>query len=148
MDAVESMAALTGATVTTDLHGAGEQLNPSQQTAVLRIVQEALQNVRKHAGSSHTVVSTKLEAGNWILEVSDDGRGFDVGTVAARGRRNFGSSSCENGLSSSVPISRFARGRAAGPSSGYRFQRERRAHEFDGLQRAGTAPAGDAGSKR
>ncbi|MGD0018750.1 MAG: sensor histidine kinase [Candidatus Limnocylindrales bacterium] len=90
MDAVESMAALTGATVETDLHAPGEQLNPSQQTAVLRIVQEALQNVRKHAGSSHTIVSTKLDATNWILEVSDDGRGFDVGTVAARGRRNFG----------------------------------------------------------
>jgi signal transduction histidine kinase len=26
----------------------------------------------------------------WIIEVRDDGRGFDVGTVAARGRRNFG----------------------------------------------------------
>jgi two-component system sensor histidine kinase DegS len=90
MDAVEGMAALTGATVETDLHAPGEQLSPSQQTAVLRIVQEALQNVRKHAGSSHTVVSTKLDAANWILEVSDDGRGFDVGTVAARGRRNFG----------------------------------------------------------
>jgi len=90
MDAVEGMAALTGATVATELHAPGEQLNPGQQTAVLRIVQEALQNVRKHAGSSHTVVSTKLDAKNWILEVSDDGRGFDVGTVAARRRRNFG----------------------------------------------------------
>ena len=26
----------------------------------------------------------------WIVEVRDDGRGFDVGAVAARGRRNFG----------------------------------------------------------
>jgi signal transduction histidine kinase len=25
-----------------------------------------------------------------VLEVRDDGRGFDVGAVAARGRRNFG----------------------------------------------------------
>jgi two-component system, NarL family, sensor histidine kinase DegS len=90
MDAVEGMASLTGATVVTDLHAPGERLNPGQQTAVLRIVQESLQNVRKHAGSSHTVVSTKLDAANWLLEVSDDGRGFDVGTVAARGRRNFG----------------------------------------------------------
>jgi Signal transduction histidine kinase len=90
MDAVESMAALTGATLETSLRAPGERLNPSQQTAVLRIVQEALQNVRKHASSSHTVVSTKLDAPNWILEVSDDGRGFDVSAVAARGRRNFG----------------------------------------------------------
>ncbi len=90
MDTVESMAALTGATVTTELRAPGELLNPGQQTAVLRIVQEALQNVRKHAGSSRTVVSTRLENPNWILEVSDDGRGFDVAAVAARGRRNFG----------------------------------------------------------
>ena len=90
MDAVEGMAVVTGSTVATDLHAPGEQLNPSQQTAVLRIVQEALQNVRKHAGSSNTLVSTKVEAKNWVLEVSDDGRGFDVGAVAARGRRNFG----------------------------------------------------------
>jgi two-component system sensor histidine kinase DegS len=90
MDAVESMAALTGATVETELRAPGEKLNSGQQTAVLRIVQEALQNVRKHAGSSRTVVSTTFDQPNWILEVSDDGRGFDPGTVAARGRRNFG----------------------------------------------------------
>ncbi len=90
LDAVESMAALTGSTVATDLKASGDGLTPTQQTAVLRIVQEALQNVRKHAGSSRTVVATRLEPMNWILEVSDDGRGFDVGAVAARGRRNFG----------------------------------------------------------
>jgi two-component system sensor histidine kinase DegS len=90
MDAVESMAALTGATVETELKAPGDRLNPTQQTAVLRIVQEALQNVRKHAGSTRTVVSTRLESTSWLLEVSDDGRGFDVGAVAARGRRNFG----------------------------------------------------------
>ena len=90
MDAVESMAALTGATVVTELTGPGDLLNPTQQTAVLRIVQEALQNVRKHAAASRTVVSTKLVSRDWILEVTDDGRGFEVGAVAARGRRNFG----------------------------------------------------------
>jgi signal transduction histidine kinase len=35
-------------------------------------------------------VSTRIVSGDWILEVSDDGRGFDVNAVAARGRRNFG----------------------------------------------------------
>ena len=90
MDAVESMAALTGSPVETDLKAPGDGINPTQQTAVLRIVQEALQNVRKHAGAGSASVSTRLESGTWILEVSDDGRGFDVSTVAARGRRNFG----------------------------------------------------------
>src|ERR1035437_5505853 len=90
MDAVESMAALTGATVATDLRAPGSLLNPTQQTAVLRIVQEGLQNIRKHAASTRAMVSTRLEAGRWILDVSDEGKGFDVTAVAARGRRNFG----------------------------------------------------------
>ncbi|HEU6439385.1 MAG TPA: sensor histidine kinase, partial [Terriglobales bacterium] len=90
IDAVESMAALTGTTVEMDMRAPGDRLNSTQQTAVLRVVQEALQNMRKHAGASRTVVSTRLEPSKWILEVSDDGRGFDVGAVAARGRRNFG----------------------------------------------------------
>ena len=90
MDAVEGMGAMTGATVETDLKAPGNSLNPTQQTAVLRIVQEALQNVRKHAASNHAVVATRVESSAWIVEVSDDGRGFDVSTVAARGRRNFG----------------------------------------------------------
>ena len=90
MDAVESMAALTGSPVQTELQAPGDGLNPTQQTAVLRIVQEALQNVRKHAGASRTVVSTRVEDRDWVLEVTDDGRGFEVSAVAARGRRNFG----------------------------------------------------------
>jgi two-component system sensor histidine kinase DegS len=90
MDAVESMAALTGSPVQTELQAPGDGLNPTQQTAVLRIVQEALQNVRKHAGASRTVVSTRVEDKVWVLEVTDDGRGFEVSAVAARGRRNFG----------------------------------------------------------
>ena len=57
---------------------------------VLRVVQEALQNVRKHAGATNVVIATALEDGQWVLEVRDDGRGFDTGAVAARGRRNFG----------------------------------------------------------
>jgi two-component system sensor histidine kinase DegS len=90
IDAVENMSALAGATVQTNLTAPSDGLSSTQQTAVLRIVQEALQNVRKHAAASRTVVSTRLEAPIWILEVSDDGRGFEVGAVAARGRRNFG----------------------------------------------------------
>jgi two-component system sensor histidine kinase DegS len=90
MDAVESMATLSGTTIATDLKAPGDRLNPSQQTAVLRIVQESLQNARKHAGASRINVGTRLDGSDWILEVSDDGRGFDVASVAARGRRNFG----------------------------------------------------------
>jgi signal transduction histidine kinase len=35
-------------------------------------------------------VSTSRTDDDWSLEIRDDGRGFDVGAVAARGRQNFG----------------------------------------------------------
>ena len=65
-------------------------LRDAEQTVVLRVTQEALQNVRKHAAASRVTVVTRLEGDRWVLEVRDDGRGFDVEAVAARGRRNFG----------------------------------------------------------
>ena len=60
------------------------------RTVALRVAQEALQNVRKHAGAANVSVATRLEDADWVMEVRDDGRGFDIGAVAARGRRNFG----------------------------------------------------------
>ncbi len=90
VDAVDKFTALTGMKVTTDIGAASGPLSESDQTVVLRIVQEALQNIRKHAGASAASVTTRIEGTEWILEVRDDGRGFDVGSMAARGRRNFG----------------------------------------------------------
>jgi len=89
-DAVESFTGLTGIPVVTEIGASGEALSESDQTVVLRIVQEALQNIRKHATAETVSVATRIEGSEWILEVRDDGRGFDVGSMAARGRRNFG----------------------------------------------------------
>jgi two-component system sensor histidine kinase DegS len=83
-------AALSGLPIRTELDAATDGLPESAQTVALRIVQEALQNVRKHANASAVVVATALDGGQWVLEIRDDGHGFDVGAVAARGRRNFG----------------------------------------------------------
>jgi two-component system, NarL family, sensor histidine kinase DegS len=89
-DTADTMRALSGLRILTDLTAPGAALIEAEQTVVLRIVQEALQNVRKHAGATSVVIATRLDEDEWLLEVRDDGRGFDVGTVAARGRRNFG----------------------------------------------------------
>jgi two-component system sensor histidine kinase DegS len=90
IDTVATQAALSGLHITTELHAPPDGLNEATQTVVLRVVQEALQNVRKHAGATNVVVGSALADGQWVLEVRDDGRGFDTGAVAARGRRNFG----------------------------------------------------------
>jgi two-component system sensor histidine kinase DegS len=90
MDSVSTQSSLAGLHITTELHAPPEALREAEQTVVLRVVQEALQNVRKHAGATEVVVTTVPHVEEWVLEVRDDGRGFDVGAVAARGRRNFG----------------------------------------------------------
>jgi signal transduction histidine kinase len=89
-EAAEHTRVLTGHDITTDLAAPSALLTDGQRTVVLRVAQEALQNVRKHAGASTVIVATRLEDDDWVLEVRDDGHGFDVGAVAARGRRNFG----------------------------------------------------------
>ncbi|HEY3333745.1 MAG TPA: sensor histidine kinase [Candidatus Limnocylindrales bacterium] len=90
VDTVSTQAALSGLKIAVDLTAPSGSLPEAAQTVVLRIVQEALQNVRKHATATNVVVTTALDSGEWVVEVRDDGRGFDTGAVAARGRRNFG----------------------------------------------------------
>lgn len=89
-DTVATQASLSGLPISVDLAAPAGRLPDPAQTVVLRVVQEALQNVRKHAAATNVVVTTVLDGGQWVLEVRDNGRGFDTGAVAARGRRNFG----------------------------------------------------------
>jgi two-component system sensor histidine kinase DegS len=89
-EAASNLRSTSDLTVTTDLRAPNDSIGDNQQTVALRVTQEALQNVRKHAAASTVVVSTDVEDHAWTLEIRDDGRGFDVGAVAARGRRNFG----------------------------------------------------------
>jgi two-component system sensor histidine kinase DegS len=89
-DAVARSTVLTGLAITTELKAPPDRLTETQQTVVLRVVQEALQNVRKHGAASSVIVASNIEGDDWVLTVRDDGRGFDIGAVAARGRRNFG----------------------------------------------------------
>jgi two-component system sensor histidine kinase DegS len=89
-DAIGRVTALTGLAIGAALEAPAERLTPAQQTVVLRVLQEALQNVRKHGAASAVTVASAIDGDDWVLTVRDDGRGFDVGAVSARGRRNFG----------------------------------------------------------
>jgi signal transduction histidine kinase len=54
---------------------------------VLRIAQEALQNALRHADAGHIAVTLHGENGGLVLEVADDGIGFDPGDPELRSRR-------------------------------------------------------------
>jgi signal transduction histidine kinase len=54
-------------------------LAPGVQMQVYRIVQEAVSNVCRHAEAGHVSLSVHLDdAGDFLLKLSDDGRGFDA----------------------------------------------------------------------
>lgn len=89
-DAAEQTQSILGVPVTVAVDPAIREIGEAFETVVLRIVQEALHNVRKHADAHRVTIRAARKNRNWVVEVQDDGRGFDVGAVAARGRRNFG----------------------------------------------------------
>ena len=56
--------------------------------ALFRIVQEALANVTRHAGAGTVRLALTSNAQRYLLQLSDDGRGFDLG--AARSQESHG----------------------------------------------------------
>ncbi len=54
---------------------------------VLRIAQEALQNALKHAHASRVLVSLRVGEGGLLLQIEDDGDGFDPNATGIRSRR-------------------------------------------------------------
>jgi signal transduction histidine kinase len=60
----------------------GEKLSGEEERIVYRLVQEALNNVLKHASAQSASVSTRLTDHQVRIEVEDDGCGFDSSSVA------------------------------------------------------------------
>ncbi len=53
-------------------------LPPAVEHALLRVTQEAVGNAARHAGPARITVRLEANGGRAVLEVADDGRGFDV----------------------------------------------------------------------
>ena len=62
----------------------GEHMPVAVENELLRILQESLSNIDKHANAAHVDVSWDIEDGSGVLRVQDDGKGFDT----ARGIRD------------------------------------------------------------
>ncbi len=71
----------------------GDRLPPEAETTIYRVVQEALNNVAKHAGARNVSVMVARHGGEIIAMIEDDGRGFDpepAGRGAPSARRGLG----------------------------------------------------------
>jgi two-component system nitrate/nitrite sensor histidine kinase NarX len=75
--AIEKFEGQTGIDAGLSIAGSGIPISPEVQIQVLHIIQEALSNVRKHAGASAVRVSVE-HARNHSFEIADDGCGFDA----------------------------------------------------------------------
>jgi signal transduction histidine kinase len=96
-EAASQLADHDGIPVEVRLGASPELLDEPARSVALRVAQEALRNIGKHAGATHAWLVTRLERaeakgqGSWLLEVGDDGRGFDPTAVSGTSnRRHFG----------------------------------------------------------
>jgi len=55
-----------------------QQLSPVQEMVIYRVVQEALNNVRKHAQATDAEISLDANAGEITVQIRDNGKGFDA----------------------------------------------------------------------
>jgi signal transduction histidine kinase len=65
-------------------------LSPRAEVQLLRVVQEALTNVRKHSGARRAIVSLDCRDLVPLLSIEDDGAGFDVDKVVRSMEGGFG----------------------------------------------------------
>ena len=80
-----------GIEVTLDLEQDDVDLDPEVERLVFRITQECLHNVRRHSRASSVRIAWRQEGEEMVLDVVDDGRGFDPADVLARPREgHFG----------------------------------------------------------
>jgi signal transduction histidine kinase len=72
----------TGLELECEMKGSARPLDTSVETAVVRVVQEAIVNSVKHARARRARVRLVYRARHMELSIADDGRGFAVGTEA------------------------------------------------------------------
>lgn len=82
----EAFAERTGIACELVLPPPGAQLGGEVETAVFRIVQEALTNVARHAQATRIEVTLHLDEGRLVLRIVDNGKGMLLSELAQRRR--------------------------------------------------------------
>ena len=87
---VQRVGAESGERASFSISGQRRELPADVQAALLRICQESLTNVVKHAHATDVQVELAFEPASVLLRVRDNGRGFDVEQAKARPRGRGG----------------------------------------------------------
>lgn len=70
-----------------------KRFDPRVEITLFRIIQESIINIARHAGAENVVVVLKTEGNSVVVDIEDDGEGFDVHSVlshATDGGRGLG----------------------------------------------------------
>jgi signal transduction histidine kinase len=86
----ERTTAAGGADVEVVITGEPRPLDVGRELVLLRTAQEAVGNAHRHAAASHITVTVSWLGDEVILDVADDGRGFEPGRAVARADGGFG----------------------------------------------------------
>ena len=73
-----------GVRLRTEIDALEGRFSPEVEIALFRIVQEALQNVQKHARATRARVAAARRGAELVLRVEDNGRGFDPDSTTTR----------------------------------------------------------------
>lgn len=87
-EACEEFARISGVPVTMQVDVVEEELEQPLKHEVLRIVQEALQNIYKHAQASRVTVECSGQGEGLKVRIADDGRGFMLEQVRQDGSKD------------------------------------------------------------
>lgn len=79
-----------GLSVQVSIAGNVDTLPTTANTALFRITQEAMTNIRRHAQARHVEIGLKAAGKTVELTIADDGRGFDVESLQKSARRGIG----------------------------------------------------------
>ncbi len=84
------MATLSGLKLALSLPESDPRFPPLVEITLYRVIQEALNNIARHAGALRVEITLTIDSGRLRLRIKDDGRGFDL--EAMRQRVQAGSS--------------------------------------------------------
>ncbi len=89
---LENLQAQNGPPATLLVDGEERRLSPSIEAALFRVIQEAVNNARKHAQASRINVQVSFRQEEIAVSIVDDGIGFDLAEVEKgwHNRQSFG----------------------------------------------------------
>jgi signal transduction histidine kinase len=74
-----------GIEVRIEVTGEEKKMSPTVETALFRVVQEAISNILRHSEAQHVLFSIEFTEKALNIEIEDDGKGFVVANFAADG---------------------------------------------------------------